>query len=103
VVASALVWALALLVWFPICSGVSSYVSGGCVFVFSVLWVVSGFCSVVVFGEICILLLVVCREILVIGTGSCSVAFVLRVLSWSSVSAGMSLELGKLFVYVGKL
>jgi len=79
-------------------------VSGGCVSsVFAVLWVVSGFCSVVVFGEICILLLVVCREILVIGAGSCSVAFVLRVLSWSSVSAGMSLELGKLFVYVGKL
>ena len=102
-VASALVWALALLVWFPICSGVSSSVSGGCVSVLAVLWMVSGFCSVVVFGEICILLLVVCREILVIGAGSCSVAFVLRVLSWSSVSAGMSLELGKLFVYVGKL
>ena len=102
-VVSALEWALALLVWFPICSGVSSYVSGGSVSSFAVLWVVSGFCSVVVYGEICILLLVVCREILVIGDGSWSVAFVLRVLSWSSVSAGMSLELGKLFVYVGKL
>ena len=69
----------------------------------ALVWVVSGCCSVLVFGEVCIFLLVVWREILVIGAGNCSVAFVLSVLSWSSVSAGMSLELGKLFVYVGKL
>jgi len=86
VVASALVWAGALLVWFCIWSGVSSSVFCGCVSVLAVLWVVSGYCSVVVFGVICILLLVVCREILVIGAGSCSVAFVLRVLSWESCS-----------------
>jgi hypothetical protein len=93
----------ALLVWFCIWSGVSSSVFCGCVSVLVAMWVVSGYCSVVVFDEICILLLVVWREILVIGAGSCSVAFVLRVLSWSSVSAGMSLELRKLFVYLGKL
>ena len=66
------------------------------------LMVVSVSCSVLVFVGVCIFLLVVWREILMIGAGCSSVAFVLKVLSWSAESGGISLEFGKLCVYVGK-
>ncbi len=73
-----------------------------CISVNVTLRVVSVSCSMLMFVGVCILMLVVWREILMIGAGCSSVAFVLKVLSWSAESGGISLEFGKLCVYVGK-
>ena len=73
-----------------------------CISVNVTLMVVSVSCSMLMFVGVCIFLLVVWREILMVGAGCSSVAFVLKVLSWSAESGGISLEFGKLCVYVGK-
>jgi len=45
---------------------------------------------------------VVCRELRVMGDGSCSVALVRMISSWLSVSGAKFVVLWKLWVYVGK-
>jgi len=101
VVEGALVWTVVLFRLF-IWSVVVSSEFCVCISVNVTLMVVSVSCSVLVFVGVCIFLLVVWREILMIGAGCSSVAFVLKVLSWSAESGGISLEFGKLCVYVGK-
>ena len=101
VVEGALVWTVVLFRLF-IWSVVVSSEFCVCISVNVTLRMVSVSCSMLMFVGVCIFLLVVWREILMIGAGCSSVAFVLKVLSWSAESGGISLEFGKLCVYVGK-